>query len=295
LSSALDTILDNVHIVKNQTQSAEYVYVPEIDEYTWFGDLQTMERNIGYKVHMLGLDTLIYPLAPITTRNQARHSRGFLDNSPEDWEIMNGNSDNMIAMLNIELNGESYQWSPENAVGVFDENNICRAHGIWQEAEGIEEGFWYFTIVGNLNETQLNICVIDSEGLEVTSDEAITFMADTVIGNPIEPMIFNILVTAGDETEIVAVNCLEQNIPNPFNPVTMINFSLAENDNVEISVYSLRGEKVRVLIREPRDAGAYSVIWDGTDNSGNSVASGIYFYSIKTSKYSASRKMVMIK
>jgi hypothetical protein len=208
---------------------------------------------------------------------------------------MSGNSNNMIAMLNIELNGEPYQWTSENAVGVFDENNICRAHGIWQEAEGIDCGLWYFTILGNLNETQLNICVISAEGDEVISDEMITFMGDTVIGNPFEPLVFNISMTADDEAEIVTANSLEQNIPNPFNPVTMINFSLAQNDNVEINVYNLRGEKVRVLVREPRDAGFYSVIWDGTDNGGNSVASGIYFYSIKTSKYSASRRMVMIK
>jgi hypothetical protein len=293
LANALYSILDNVHIVKNQTQSAEYF--AEVGNGIWFGDLQLMAPGIGYKVDMYNPDTLVYPLYPVELRNQSQHALALHDNAPEDWVLMTGTSDNMMAMLNIQLNGEDYQWTPEHAVGVFDENNICRAHGIWQEADVLEQGFWYFTIVGNNNGTELSLRIIGDNGAELTGNESITFIADEIIGNPLEPVVFTFNATNENENDVVTVNSLGQNYPNPFNPVTSINFSLAENDNVEINVYNLRGEKVKVLIREHRDAGSYSVIWDGTDDQEINVASGIYFYSIKTSQYAASRKMVMIK
>ncbi|MCF7921050.1 MAG: tandem-95 repeat protein [Candidatus Cloacimonetes bacterium] len=293
LSSALYSILDNVHIVKNQTQSAEYF--PEVGNGIWFGDLESMAPGIGYKVDMFNSDTLIYPLYPVITRNQPEQARSLPDNAPEDWVIMKGTSDNMIAMLNTEIDGENYLWTPENAVGVFDENGICRAHGIWQESDVLDQGFWYFTVVGNNNEVPLRLRILCENDEEFESSETFTFLADSKIGDPFDPVVFTFNLTAEDENDIVTVNCLAQNYPNPFNPVTTISFSLAQNDNVEVSVYNLRGEIVKVLVRELRDAGSYSVIWDGSDNKGNDVASGVYFYSIKTSTFAASRKMVMIK
>jgi len=98
-----------------------------------------------------------------------------------------------------------------------------------------------------------------------------------------------------DDQQIVPVSVLNQNYPNPFNPETTISFSLDVQDFVELNIFNLRGEKIKALVREPREAGSHYVIWDGTDDNGNKVASGIYFYSLNTSNYSATRKMVMIK
>jgi hypothetical protein len=88
---------------------------------------------------------------------------------------------------------------------------------------------------------------------------------------------------------------LAQNFPNPFNPTTAIKFDMKKRGLVTIRVYSVAGELVRTLLNEVRDAGAYSVAWDGRNNLGVSVASGIYLYEMKTSDFSATKKMILLR
>jgi len=88
---------------------------------------------------------------------------------------------------------------------------------------------------------------------------------------------------------------LSQNYPNPFNPNTSIKYNLPENTNVEISVYNLMGILVKNLINTNQNSGYKSVIWDGTNNNGEMVSGGIYFYIIKTNTFSQTRKMILLK
>jgi hypothetical protein len=89
---------------------------------------------------------------------------------------------------------------------------------------------------------------------------------------------------------------LDQNYPNPFNPTTMITFGLPNQTNVTLEVYNILGMKVRTLIDGERmNAAKYSVEWDGKDNSGMAVPSGVYLYRIHTDKFSAAKKMVLMK
>jgi len=69
---------------------------------------------------------------------------------------------------------------------------------------------------------------------------------------------------------------LEQNYPNPFNPTTHIPFQLLNSNEVEMTIYNLRGEKVKTLVSGMREAGSHEVVWDGTDDKGQEVGSGIY-------------------
>ena len=87
------------------------------------------------------------------------------------------------------------------------------------------------------------------------------------------------------------------NYPNPFNPTTTISFSLnAENiENTVITIYSIKGHKVKKLIDEQLGKGAHSVIWDGTDNNNNPVSSGIYLYRLQTNNLNITRKMLILK
>ncbi|MBN1163518.1 MAG: T9SS type A sorting domain-containing protein [Candidatus Krumholzibacteriota bacterium] len=95
--------------------------------------------------------------------------------------------------------------------------------------------------------------------------------------------------------EIPQVNLLVQNFPNPFNPSTMIRFSLKDRGRVSIRIYDVTGRLIETLLDEFRDAGAYEVQWTGTNNSGSPVASGIYFYQMRTGSYECTKKMVLLK
>jgi flagellar hook assembly protein FlgD len=88
---------------------------------------------------------------------------------------------------------------------------------------------------------------------------------------------------------------LEQNVPNPFNPETTIRFSLPSSERVTLNVYSASGALVRTLVDGVQPSGSHSFTWNGVDNSGNAVSSGVYFYRLNAGKFNDTRKMVLLK
>jgi len=88
---------------------------------------------------------------------------------------------------------------------------------------------------------------------------------------------------------------LAQNYPNPFNPETTIDYSLANNAHVQISIFNVLGQRINLLVNEWRSAGPHSIQWDGRDYNGNLVASGIYFYHLKTENVTLQRKLMFMK
>ncbi|MBC8488756.1 MAG: T9SS type A sorting domain-containing protein [Bacteroidetes bacterium] len=83
---------------------------------------------------------------------------------------------------------------------------------------------------------------------------------------------------------------LYQNYPNPFNPVTTIEFDIASNTHVDLNIYDVLGRKVKNLVNENLSPGSYKMKWNGSE-----LNSGIYFYKLKTEKYSEVRSMVLVK
>jgi hypothetical protein len=88
---------------------------------------------------------------------------------------------------------------------------------------------------------------------------------------------------------------LKQNYPNPFNPTTEIRFDVPENGYVLLSVHNMLGQKVKTLKSEELQAGYHIVNWDGTNDLGSQMSSGMYFYSIQTSEFKATKKMLFLK
>jgi hypothetical protein len=88
---------------------------------------------------------------------------------------------------------------------------------------------------------------------------------------------------------------LQNNFPNPFNPTTTIKYNVAKETDVELSIYNIRGQKVKTLVNEHLNPGYHSVIWDGTDKNKKSVASGVYFYRLKADHKTLTKKMMLLK
>jgi hypothetical protein len=88
---------------------------------------------------------------------------------------------------------------------------------------------------------------------------------------------------------------LEHNVPNPFNPTTTIEFAVAVPARVQLVIYDVAGRRVRTLVDGQRRPDVYSVTWDGVDDRGQRVASGIYFYRLTAGAFSQTRKMVLLK
>jgi len=93
---------------------------------------------------------------------------------------------------------------------------------------------------------------------------------------------------------------LDQNYPNPFNPSTTISYTVYHNNGTrapktELLIYNMLGQEIRTLVSRTESPGSYTVLWDGTDDGGRSVASGIYFYRLKRGAETVSRKMALVK
>ncbi len=107
----------------------------------------------------------------------------------------------------------------------------------------------------------------------------------------------NELFTSIDENvPQVTKAVLNQNYPNPFNPTTTISFSLPENSSVELNIYNIKGQKVRSLLDDQRDKSSHSIVWNGKNDNGNSVSSGIYFYKLEANnRMIDTKKCVLLK
>jgi hypothetical protein len=108
-----------------------------------------------------------------------------------------------------------------------------------------------------------------------------------------------IIVDADDDQQTAPPHpenfALRQNYPNPFNAETVVSFRLMRSGDIKLEVYNILGRKVKTLARGRFEAGRHAVIWDGRDQSGKPVASGVYFYRLESSQGNLSRKMILLK
>ncbi len=99
----------------------------------------------------------------------------------------------------------------------------------------------------------------------------------------------------GVDEQYTLANRLARAYPNPFNPATTIEYSVAAEGRVTLRVYDLAGRVVRTLVDETVKPGEHAVIWNGTNDSGERAASGVYFLRMETGGFSSARKLVLLK
>jgi len=123
-------------------------------------------------------------------------------------------------------------------------------------------------------------------GIKCESNDAFIFFVDDVkiTGPGANP---------GEVTPLVT--SLKGNYPNPFNPETTISYTVRDNSPVAIDVFNVKGQKVRSLVNEVKHAGEHTVIWNGTDDNGRAVSSGVYYFKMTAGKFSSTKKMIMMK
>lgn len=98
-----------------------------------------------------------------------------------------------------------------------------------------------------------------------------------------------------DDSRIPKKFGLNQNYPNPFNPTTTIRYQVPRSSDVKIDIYNLLGQKVRTLLNDRREPGFYEAVWDGRNDSGVQVGSGVYIYRMTAGDYTKVRKMILVR
>ncbi|MGB5106436.1 MAG: T9SS type A sorting domain-containing protein [Candidatus Zixiibacteriota bacterium] len=156
---------------------------------------------------------------------------------------------------------------------------------------------------------RLNFTPVYFDDKSTTLDEGIeagSRMSLSINGEPVRESYeygsFGDRVQIGDLSSVLKLTdaiphnfSLDQNFPNPFNPSTLIEFSLPAAGHARIEVFNLLGEKVNVLVDRNLPAGHYSVNWNGDDLAGQPASSGIYFYRLSAGEFSHTRKMMLVK
>ncbi len=102
-------------------------------------------------------------------------------------------------------------------------------------------------------------------------------------------------LTAVDGNPVVYRNALFQNYPNPFNPSTTIEYSLEGTGAARIVIFSVDGRRIRTLDGGVKPPGVHRAIWDGKNDHGPSVATGIYFHRLEAGRFAAVKKMILIR
>lgn len=140
-----------------------------------------------------------------------------------------------------------------------------------------------FNVIVNLTTENLREIVTDILDIE------------TEIGNFGVNINYDTSLNSGAQNSLISATNLIGNYPNPFNPETTIYYELAQETEVDITVYNMLGEKVVTILNTEKAAGFHQVNWNGKDMNQKQVASGLYFYSLKTDNFSSSKKMLLLK
>lgn len=130
----------------------------------------------------------------------------------------------------------------------------------------------------------------------ITADEEVIFVSHASSLHLPKPTLSAETDETGSESVSVVTDYeLAQNYPNPFNPTTTIRFNLKETGAVRLTVYNLRGQEVRTLIAAEMNTGQHAMVWDGKDDLGQLVPSGVYLYKLSVNGFVQTKKMSLVK
>ena len=164
------------------------------------------------------------------------------------------------------------------------------ASGNWQ---------WATKAGGSSYDHGYGITIDDAENTYVTGifEETSTFGSYSLTSNgELDIFVAKLNNNTSVENKIIPVSNSLANYPNPFNPETTISFSIKQNSKVELEIFNIKGQKIKTLAKENLQRGHHEVIWNGEDEYGESVSSGLYFYKINVNgKTEAVRKCLLFK
>ena len=185
----------------------------------------------------------------------------------------NGNN---VSTINFTLPGNDPPWLRSGdfwvVVNYLPESPAAPGIGVDTDPPNSGRGMFYTRTDGWQSFTAGNLMIT-------------AYIADTTTVNDIKQL----------TNKIPKTYDLMQNYPNPFNPSTVISYQLPESQTVTLDIFNELGQKVSTLVNETQNAGLHNVTWNGKNDIGNSVSSGIYFYRIKAGNFVNVKKMILLK
>ena len=188
---------------------------------------------------------------------------------------------------------------------VRDIRDIEELNGVWNlkiDADKDEKEIFLSGILKGKIPKGLSIAIIDiperkvafnflEYGFQIIKNSNISYDIKIIMGE------LDYVQQMSDEIleNIPSIFSLSQNYPNPFNPVTKLDYNLPLRSKVNISIYNVLGQEIKTLVNEVKEYGYHSTIWNGQDNLGRDMSSGVYFARIISQGFTKTRKMLLVK
>ena len=276
---AFQSIHENITAVLGFNGGGLSCYPPYPD----FNTLHIVSPNYGYWIKLSEKDTLIYPEIQVAAGGFELQKKSMLTsnrkllNPTNEWINVYGE--------NITINGEPLKAG--TLVEARDPDNVVCGEFIVQK----EGQFGMMAVYRDDPATDID------EGAE--AGDIISVYID---GKKVETNIIwdhfgsmHKISTPFVDNLIPETFQLFANYPNPFNPFTNIQFQIPDTSLVSLEIFNLQGRKVQTLTHENMKPGVYTINWNGQNNSGKLMPSGIYFYTLKTEKYMNTKKMILLR
>jgi len=302
-----------------------------IGDVDWNGTIQAVDGGLILK-HIVGYTTLDHrslavadatgdeSLSALDATTILDYVVGIIDSLPYDG----GGYANAFAVLNYDnafveagqaidipltFNNLLNIHSLEGSISI--ESDLIRFTGLtWPEAlHGymkqlhVEDDYLRFAAAGSEIEDHnaLTVMLHMDISAEFADSSNVPVLVEYVRWNEETPLVnetiqvMHISLKTDAEGLIPDVFALHQNYPNPFNPVTNIRYDIPENSHVKMVVYDILGRQVRTLVNRDHDPGFYDVLWDGRNDRGEQISSGVYFYQINAGTFHKNAKMIVVK
>jgi hypothetical protein len=232
-------------------------------------------------------------------------------NGGSSWQTVNTGSQNLL--ISLDFVNTNVGW----AVGTFGEIQKTTDGGnTWQTQTGVFPPDWLYSVTF-LDENTGWTVGFDGK-VQETDDGGATWALQTsgtpyqlnsvcfvdklhgwAVGENGTILKYALGITSVGDNEIVYNQpsdfILYDNYPNPFNPSTTIKYSLPIQSKVTLSIYNILGQEIRTLVDEVQSSGIKTISWNGRDNHGKQVSSGIYLYRIQSGVFTATKKMVLVE
>ncbi len=295
-------------LIKGQTTFAQFVAGAG-----WFGSLTTLQPGSGYQIKVINPGMLTYPTPPSAAiidepgddKEAARTLALVTDdgriNLPlqTSWQFDPAQFEHNMTVTGVAKFEGREATSDFSVIGAFV-GGECRGIAEPVYIESLQKSFVFLMIYSNQasGETVEFRLLKNGEQTEYFADENVSFQSNQSLGGIEAPFAWT-SAPLDIEAPNVAVPthfALSQNTPNPFSALTTIQYALPTTANVEITIYNVAGQKVRTLVNGKQAAGYRSVNWDGANEAGERLQSGVYFYRLKTDAgFEETRKLLLVK
>ncbi|MFH1568615.1 MAG: LamG-like jellyroll fold domain-containing protein [Gemmatimonadota bacterium] len=286
-------------LIKSQQGFAQYVTGSG-----WHGSLSHLEPGRGYMLHADSTEVtdtprvLVYPEGTGAARPVADPAPDpEVPALPEQWAVRYREFEHNMTITGSLLFDNGLYTGTRAVVGAFV-NGKCRGIAYPQPVPGVDASLFFMMVYGDGERSEIvDFRIYDSDRGSVRDGaEVLPFRSDANVGTIAEPFVWSAPEAVPGHTGLVPDTYeLSPNYPNPFNPTTGIGYGVPEDSFVTLEVYNVAGQRVRTLVAGQRTAGYHRVVWNGLDDSGRSLGSGVYLCRMVSGSFVQTQKMVMMK